>query len=81
MLRFGERNNKRKVLSCKKTVQIWDGKVDNIVIPKEVKKANSKYLTGCLDKAIRLFVLIMPKMSGYVNIFKVKDGDKDKKIN
>ena len=32
-----------------------------------------------LDKAI-LF-LIMPKMSGYVKIFKVKDGDKDKNNN
>ena len=32
-----------------------------------------------LDKAI-LF-LIMPKMSGYVKTFKVKDGDKDKNNN
>ena len=32
-----------------------------------------------LDKAI--LVLIMPKMSGYVKTFKVKDGDKDKNNN
>ena len=27
---------------------------------------------------MRPLVLIMPKMSGYVKIFKVKEGDKDK---
>ena len=27
---------------------------------------------------MRPLVLIMPKMSGYVKAFKVKDGDKDK---
>ena len=47
-----------------------------IVISKLVKtKANSKYLTGYLDKAIRPLVLIMPKMSGYVKTFKVKKGN------
>ena len=30
------------------------------------------------DKAIRPFVLIMPEMSGYIKIFKVKDRDKHK---
>ena len=30
------------------------------------------------DKAIRILVLIMPKLSGYVNTFEVKEGDKDK---
>ena len=30
------------------------------------------------DKAIRPLVFIMPKMSGYVKTFKVKEGDKDK---
>ena len=29
------------------------------------------------DKAIRPLVLTIPKMSGYVKTFKVKDGDKD----
>ena len=33
---------------------------------------------GYLDKVIRSLVWILPKMSGYVKIFKVKDGDKDK---
>ena len=30
-----------------------------------------------LDKVTRQLALIVPKMSGYVKIFKVKDGDKD----
>ena len=43
------------------------------------KKTNSKYLIGIkFDKAIRPFVLIMPEMSGYIKIFKVKDRDKHK---
>ena len=41
-------------------------------------KTNSKYLIGYLDKAIRLLVLIMPKISRYDKTFKVNDGDKDK---
>ena len=41
-------------------------------------KSNSKYLIGCLDKVIRALVLILPKMSGYLKTFKVKDVDKDK---
>ena len=48
-------------------------------ISKLVKtKSNSKDLIGYLNKAIRQLLLIMPKMSGYVKAFKVKDGDKDK---
>ena len=62
----------------KKTNNIWDIAVDYIVITKLVKtKSNSKYLIGYLDQVIRLLVLILPKMSGYVKTFKVKDGDKD----
>ena len=50
--------------------------VDNIVISKLVKtKIDSKYLIGYSDKDIRPLVLIMPKLSGYVNTF--KDGDED----
>ena len=41
-------------------------------------KTNTKYFIGYLDKVMRPLVLIMPKMSGYVKAFKVKDGDKDK---
>ena len=35
-------------------------------------------MIGYLDKVMRPLVLIMLKMSGYVETFKVKDGDKDK---
>ena len=35
-------------------------------------------MIGYLDKAVRSLVSIMPKISGYVKAFKVKDGDKDK---
>ena len=30
------------------------------------------------NKATRPLVMIIPKMSGYVKVFKVKKGDKDK---
>ena len=33
------------------------------------------------DEAIRPLVLIIPKMSGYVKTFQIKDGDKDKNNN
>ena len=80
MVRFGEKEiAKEKFYAAKRPIKIWDVNVDNIVISKLVKtKTNSKYLIGYLDKAIRPLVLIMPKMSGYVKTFKVKDGDKDK---
>ena len=43
---------------------------------KELKqKLILKYLFGYLDKAIRALVLAMPKRSGYVKIFNVKEGD------
>ena len=76
------RNSKRKIAeekfyAAKKPIKIWDVNVDNIVISKLVKtKTNSKYLIGIkFDKAIRPLVLIMPKMSGYVKTFKVKERD------
>ena len=63
----------------KKPIKIWNVNIDNVVISKLVKaETDSKDLIGYLDKAMRPLVLIMPKMSGYVKIFKVKDGDKDK---
>ena len=33
----------------------------------------NQYLNGYLDKALRPLVLIMPKMSGFVKTFKVKE--------
>ena len=76
---MGERNSKRKVLCCKKTIKIGDVNVDKIIISKLVKtKTSSKYLTRCSDKAIRPLVLIMPKMGGYVKTFKVKEETNNK---
>ena len=79
MVKFGERNSKRKVLCYKSQsfmpIKIWDVEVDNVVISISAKtKTNSKYLIGYLDKAIRPLVLIMPQTSGYVKTFKVKEG-------
>ena len=80
MLRFGERQiAKEKFYGAKKPIKIWGVSVENIVMSKLVKtKANSDLIGIKFDKAIRPLVLIMPKMSGYVKTFKVKEGDKDK---
>ena len=51
----------------------------NVIIPiKSVLNKDKIYFIGYLDKVIRPLALIMPIMSGYVKIFNVKDGDKDK---
>ena len=50
-----------------------------LTISKLVKtKTNSKYCLEYLDETVRLLVLIMPKVTGYINKFKVKEKDKDK---
>ena len=57
-------------------------KIDNIdktVILKLVEsKTNPKYLIGYLEKVIKPIVLMLPRVSGYVDTFKVKDKEKDK---
>ena len=74
-----DKNSTRNFLYWKKPINNWDVNVDSIVISKLIgTKTNSKYIIGYLDKVIRPIVLILPKISGYVKIFKVKDGDKDK---
>ena len=48
-----------------------------MVISKLVKiKTNSSI--GYLDKAIKPLVLIVPKISRYIQTFKVRQGDQDK---
>ena len=70
---------KNFILQKKKTIKIWDVNIDNIDISTLIKtKTSSTYLIGYLDKVIRSVVLVMPKKSGYVRTFKVKDGDKNK---
>ena len=49
-----------------------------IILIKSVLNKDKIYFIGYLDKVIRPLALIMPIMSGYVKIFNVKDGDKDK---
>ena len=68
-------SSKRKVLCCKKPIKIWDINDDNIVISKLIEtKTNSTYLIGIkFDKAIKPLVLIVSKMSGYVQTFKVEN--------
>ena len=77
MVRFGDREiAKEKFYAAKRPIKIWDVNVDNIVISKLVKtKSKSKYLIRYLNETIRPLVLIMPKMSGYVKSFKVKEGN------
>ena len=78
MLRFGETKvAKEKLYGGKKRTNIRDVNFHNVVSSKLVEtRTNSKYLIRFLEKVIRPIVL--PKMSGYVKVFKFKDGDKDK---
>ena len=55
-----------KIYAAKKPTTIWDVNVENVVISK-----SSRYLIGYLDKVVRPFVLILPKMSEYVKTIKV----------
>ena len=84
MLRFGKTKVEKEEFNGakKKTIKIWDVDVNNIATSKLVKtKNNSNHLIGYLNEVIRPLILILPKMSGYVKTFKIKDGDKDKDKN
>ena len=41
-----------------------------------LSQTKNNYLIGYLDVVLRPLVLILPKVSGYVNTFKDKDADK-----
>ena len=63
----------------KRPINIWDVDVYNTVISKLVKtKTNSKYLIGYLGNVIRPLVLVLPKTSGYVKTFRIKQRDRVK---
>ena len=83
MLRFGETKlTKEKLYTANKPTNMWDVNVDDIVISKLIeKKANSKYLVGYLDKAIRPIVLIRPKSVDMLRHLKLKIEIKIKTIN
>ena len=69
MLKFGEAK-----IAVKKPINIWDVNIDNLVVSKSIEtKTSSKYLIGYLGKVIRPLILTLPKMSGYVQTFDVKD--------
>ena len=61
-------------------MNIWNVVIDNIVISKLVEtKTSYKYLIEYLDKVIRPLILLLPKISDYIKIFKIVKGvDKDK---
>ena len=76
MLIFGEKEiAKKKFYTSKRTIIVWAVNVDNTVISKLLEtKAISKYFIGIkFDRARRRLVLLMPKTSGYVKLFKVKE--------
>ena len=79
MLRFRETKvREEEFYGSKKTMDICDVNVNIIIISNLVEtKNNSKYLIGYLDEVTQGLVLILPKMSGYVETFKVKDGDEN----
>ena len=63
----------------KKTINILDINVDNIVVSKLVeRKTSSKYLVGYLGKVLRSLVLVLLKISEYAKTFTVQEGNKDK---
>ena len=63
----------------KRRINIWDVDVYNTVISKFVTtKTNSKYLIGYLGNVIRPLVLVLPKTSGYVKTFRIKQRDRVK---
>ena len=77
---FGEKETaKEKFYAAKRPITFWDVNVSNIVILKLIEtKISPKYLIWIkFERAIRPLVLTMPKIGGYVKIFKVK-GVKNK---
>ena len=78
MLRFGKKTVRERFYAPKEPMNVSDVNINKMVISKLIEtKTTSKYLIEYLDKFARRLVLIVPKMSGYVKTFKVKDGEKD----
>ena len=64
----------------KKAMNICDVDIDILISKLAETKISSKYFIGYLDEVLRPLVLILPKLDGYVETFKVKDRDKAKNI-
>lgn len=71
MLKFGKvKVRKEGCCDTKKPLKTWNFSVYDIVIPKLIKKNNSKYFTGYLEDVARPHAFVLPKLSGYVRAFK-----------
>ena len=83
MLNFCETKlAKEEFKGAKKPLNIWDVNINNIVVSQLIStKTHYKYLIRYLDKVIRLLLLILPKMSGYVKKIKLKMKTNIKPIN
>ena len=74
-MRFGKiKILKKEFCDSKTPIKILDVNVDTIDIAKLIElKKTSNYLFGYLGNVIRPFVLILPKLNGYVKHFKDSD--------
>ena len=75
ILRFGETKvvKEKFYAAKKKTINIWDVNIDDIVVSKLTEtKTSSKYLIRYLDTVIGPLVLILPKMSDMLRHLKLK---------
>ena len=75
MLRFSESKvAKEKLYGAKKTVNIWDVNVDNVVVSKLIKTKTNPYVFDWILKMMLLLLkpvaLMLLKLSGYVKTFK-----------
>ena len=75
MLRFSESKvAKEKLYGAKKTANIWDVNVDNVVVSKLIKTKTNPYVFDCILKMMLLLLkpvaLMLLKLSGYVKTFK-----------
>ena len=62
---------KEKLYGAEKTVSIRDVNVNNIAISYLIEtKNNWKHLAAYLDEVIKPSILILPEMSGWVDILK-----------
>ena len=75
-INFGDKKiNKKDFYNNKKQFNIEDTDINKILIskPESYDKSNMrKYITGYNDDTISSLQLFLPKMTGYLNIF--KDG-------
>ena len=72
---------KEKFYGAKKSIKTWDIDVDNVIIYHlyNLYNLDNRQIFICyLDKVIRLLVLTLPKMNGYIETFKDKDEEKNK---